>query len=47
MVKCFALGVTFLLQSSLKNQASMADFDIVRSGCPGELTSADGQVEFC
>lgn len=47
MVKYFALGLAFLLQSTLKNQASLADFDIVRSGFPGELSSAAGQVEFC
>lgn len=41
MVKCFVLQATSLLQSTLKSQASSAGFDTMRSGFPGELTSAD------
>lgn len=47
MVRCFSLGVAFFLRCTLKSQASLADFDIVGSSFPGELTSADGQVDFC
>lgn len=35
MVKCFALGVPFLLWSILKSKAALADLDIVRSSFPG------------